>query len=125
MNSFLDRVAGSHKNDVFDLVKVFTCQRENIPEYEEICNKLVSHDLEENMNALEYILGAFVFGKIVLGCDISNPEHISAMWNHDSDSNKLSYYDYPSTSPALTADTIQELAAVISGLIELEILIED
>ena len=128
MNSFLDCVAGSEKNAVFDHVKSFVMVNSSLPVYDEICANLVSPDLEENMNALEFVLENVLFGKIVLGCDVENPRDFLERWDFEksqSADDKFSYYDFDSIYPALTADTIQEFAAVISGLIELETLMEE
>ena len=128
MNSFLDRVAGSAKNKVFDLVKTFVENNINLEKYDEINSKLVSSDLEENMNALEFVLGEVIFGKIVLGCDVTTPRDFLERWEFEksqSDDDAFSYYDFDSIYPALTADTIQEFASVIHGLIELESLMEE
>ena len=114
----LDRICGSEKEKqrVLDFVDVFNRDTKGLPDYERICNQLLSEDIEENMKAIEYVIGDVLFGHLILGCDIlsSNPNRM------DYDSFETSYADYEVTLPSATEEDISEFAIALYAWITLD-----
>ena len=109
--SILDQICNTQreKDEVLDFVEIFVRDNRGTPDFDKVRNNLLSDKLDENMKAIEYVIGDVLFGRLILGCDI-----LSVSPNRmDYDSFETSYFDYEVTLPAATAESIEHFALAL------------